>query len=71
MPIAFASISSPVIDQHLVATIDDELIEDVYLIALDVAMDIPLRMSERAHRPAVSNDYIVYLQEQEYDVGDV
>ena len=24
-----------------------------------------------AHRPAISDDYIVYLQEHEYDVGDV
>ena len=34
-------------------------------------MDIPLRRSESACRPAISNDYIVYLQEHEYDVGDV
>ena len=34
-------------------------------------MDIPLRRSERACRPIISNDYIVYLQEHEYDVGDV
>ena len=24
-----------------------------------------------AHRPAISYEYIVYLQEHEYDVGDV
>ena len=34
-------------------------------------MDIPLRRSERAHKPAISYDYIVYLQGPEYDVGDV
>ena len=34
-------------------------------------MDIPLRMSEREHWPAILDDYIVYLQEYEYDVGDV
>ena len=34
-------------------------------------MDIPLRRSERAHRFTVSYDYIVYLHEHEYDVGDV
>ena len=34
-------------------------------------MDIPLRRSKRAHRPVISYDYIVYLQEHEYDVGDV
>ena len=71
MPIASASISSPIVDQHLVATTNDEPIEDVDPIALDLAMDIPLRRSERAHRPAISYDYIVYLQEHEYDVGDV
>ena len=26
---------------------------------------------ERAHKPTISNDYIVYLQEHEYDVGDI
>ena len=41
------------------------------IIAVDVVMDIPLRSSERAHRPAISYDYTVYLQEHEYDVGDV
>ena len=34
-------------------------------------MDIPLRRSKRARRLAISDDYIVYLQEHEYDVGDV
>ena len=34
-------------------------------------MDIPLRRSERARRHSISNDYIVCLQEHEYDVGDV
>ena len=34
-------------------------------------MDIPLRRSERARRLAISDDYIVYLQEHGYDVGDV
>ena len=34
-------------------------------------MDIPLRRSERARRLAISNDYIVYLQKHEYDIGDV
>ena len=34
-------------------------------------MDIPLRRSERARRLVISYDYIVYLQEREYDVGDV
>ena len=34
-------------------------------------MDIPSRWSEKACRLAISNDYIVYLQEHEYDLGDV
>ena len=78
MPITSALISSPVVDQHPVATTNDEPIEDVDPVApdvdpvaLDVAMDIPLRKSERARRPAISDDYFVYLQEHEYGVGDV
>ena len=78
MPIAFASISSLIVDQHPVATTDDEAIEHVdpiapYVdpVALDVAMDIPLRRLERVRKPAISNDYIVYVQEHEYDVGVV
>ena len=31
---------------------------------------IPLRRSQRARRPAISNDYMVYLQEHEFDVID-
>ena len=34
-------------------------------------MDIPLRRSERTRRPVISDDYIIYLQEQEYEVSDV
>ena len=34
-------------------------------------MDIPLRRSERALKRAILDDYIVYLQEHEYNVGDV
>ena len=41
MPIASAPISSLVVDQHLVATTDDEPIEDIDLVAPDVVMDIP------------------------------
>ena len=61
-------ISSLVVEQHLVVTIDDEPIEDVDLVALDVnlvapdiVMNIPLRRSERACRPVISDNYIVYL----------
>ena len=41
MPIDFAPISSPIVDQHLVATTDDEPIEDVHPIALDVNLVAP------------------------------
>ena len=71
VPIASTPISSLVVDQHPVAIIDDEPIEDVDPIAPDIIMDIPLRRSERACRHAISDDYIVYLQENEYEVGDV
>ena len=64
-------ISSPIVDQHPVAILDNEPIEEVDLEALDVVMDIPLRRSKRARRPAISNDHIIYLQEHEYDVDDV
>ena len=69
--IVFAPISSPIVDQHPIATPDNESIEDVIPVTLDVVMDIPLRRLERAPRPAISDDYIVYLWEHEYDVGDV
>ena len=78
VPIAYAPISSSIVDQHLVATTNDEPIEDVDpetpdvdIVAPNVVMNIPLRRSERAHRLAISNDYNVYLEEHEYDVGDV
>ena len=34
-------------------------------------MDIPLRRSKRARKPTILDDYIVYLQEHEFEVGDV
>ena len=34
-------------------------------------MDIPLKRLEKVRRPSISNDYIVHLQEHEYDAGDV
>ena len=71
MPIASALISSPVVDQHPIATTDDKPIEDVDHVASNVVMDIPLRRSERALKPVILDDYIVYLQEHEHDVGDV
>ena len=70
-PIAFAPISSPIVDQDPVPTTNDEPIKDVYPIALDVAMDIPFKRLERERRPTISNDYFVYLQEHEHGVDDV
>ena len=68
MPIASAPISSPVVDQHPITTTDDEPIEDVdpvapdvNPIALNVAMDIPSRRSNMESRPAISEDYTIYL----------
>ena len=34
-------------------------------------MDTPLRRSKRVRWPSISDDYIVYLQEHEYDVSGV
>ena len=28
-----------------------------------------LRRSQREHRPAISDDYVVYLQESDYNIG--
>ena len=68
VPITSAPIPSPIVDQHPIATTDDEPIKDVDPIALDVDIiapdivtDIPLRRSEGACRPTISDDYIVYL----------
>ena len=32
---------------------------------------IPLRISQRVRRPIISDDYMIYLQEHEYDGYDV
>ena len=50
MPIFSTPIFSPVVDHHPVATTNDEPIKDVDPVAFDVAMDMPLRRSERACR---------------------
>ena len=78
VPIASTLIDSSIVDQHSIATPDNEPIENVDpvapnvdLVALDVVMDIPWRRLERALKLAILDDYIVYLQEHEYDVGDV
>ena len=78
VPITSTPISSLVVDQRLVAIPYNEPIEDVDPIALNidlvnlnVIVDIPLRRSEGVRWPVISDGYIVYLQEHEYDVGDV
>ena len=41
---------------------------------LDVNVDYGdalLRRSQRIRKPAIFSDYIVYLQEHEFDVGDI
>ena len=43
VPIASNQISSSVVNQHPVATTDDEPIEDIDPVAPDVVMNIPLR----------------------------
>ena len=62
VPIASASIISPVVDQHPIATPGNEPIEEVYREAPNVLMEIPLRRSKRVSRLAISYDYIVYLK---------
>ena len=72
MPIASNPISSLIVDHHPIATTDDEPIDDVDPIdPPDVVMDIPLRSLERARRLPILDDDIVYLQEHEYDMGDL
>ena len=51
VPIAFASISSLVVDQHLVATPENKPIEEVDQEASNVVMDIPLRRSKSVVGP--------------------
>ena len=60
MPVASTLISSSIVDQHSVATTNDEPIEDVDLVdpnvdlvALNVVMNILLRRSERVGMPAI------------------
>ena len=71
IPIASTLISNPVVNHHLVATTDEEPIKDVDPVAPNIVMDIPLTRSKRASWPVISYDYIVYLQDNEYDVGDI
>ena len=61
VPIDSTPISNPVVNQHLISTTDDEPIEDVDLVAPNVTMDIPLIRLERACKPVILDDYIIYL----------
>ena len=51
VPIALASISSYVIDQHPIVTLDNELIEELDPKAPYLVMDIPLRRSKECVGP--------------------
>ena len=68
--VAFAPIVSLTIDQHPIV-IHDEPIEQVAQEAPYVDIEnVPLRRLERVLRPGIFDDYIVYLQEHEYDISD-
>ena len=70
IPVASAPIVGPMVDQHPVA-IQDEPIEQVAQETPDVVVeDAPLKRLERVRRSTISDDYIIYLQEHEYDIGD-
>ncbi|RVW41067.1 Retrovirus-related Pol polyprotein from transposon TNT 1-94 [Vitis vinifera] len=45
-------------------------VESGLLVDDTVVNEIPLRRSQRVRRPAISDDYMVYLQEHEYDGYD-
>ena len=61
IPIASSLMIGLIVDQHRVATPEIKPIEEVDLEAPNIVMEIPLRRSERVHRPAILEDYIVYL----------
>ena len=61
IPIVSGLIIGLIVDQHRVLTPNIKPIEEVDLEAPNIVMEIPLRRSERVHRPAILEDYIVYL----------
>ena len=71
VPIAFTPKTGVIVDQHPIATPDNEPIEEVKQEPANVVMDITLRRLERACRPIISDYYTVYLQDHEYDLSDV
>ena len=71
MYVASALTIGLMVNQYLVA-MQDEPTEQAIQEALDaIITDAPLRRSKKVHRPTFSDDYIVYLQEHMYDIGDV
>ena len=48
------------------SSVDPELHHDMEHVE-DAGTDVPLRRSERIRRPAISDDYVVYLQEHDFD----
>ncbi|KAH9714963.1 Integrase catalytic domain-containing protein [Citrus sinensis] len=50
------------------SSVDPELHHNMEpMIVEDDGTDVPLRRSERIRRPAISDDYVVYLQEHDFD----
>lgn len=47
----------PVLDQHVLANVEP-------------IIEVPRRQSQRTRRSAISSDFVVYLQEAEYNIGD-
>ena len=68
--------TSPVIDQNPMVTHDDpadQVVQETPDVDVDVDVDdgdALLRRSQRTRRHAISGDYVVYLQEYEFDVGN-
>ncbi|KAH9657228.1 Integrase catalytic domain-containing protein [Citrus sinensis] len=52
------------------SSVDPELHHDIEpMIVEDNGTDVPLRRSERIRRPTISDDYVVYLQEHDFDAN--
>ena len=70
MLVASAPIIGFTIDQNPVVT-HDALADQVVQKTQNVEDgDVPWRTSQRICKPTISDDYIIYLQEHEFDVGD-
>jgi len=54
----------------LIVEQEPEQIQDQNVEQNDVAEVVPLRRSQRARKSTISNDFLVYLQEHEFDLHD-